>query len=198
MKQSIGILAYGSLIADPGWEIEEVRTRIIDSVITPFTVEYARSSSGRGDAPTLVPYDGGGKVQAQVFTLDTSVEDAIDRLYRREVGAVGSGRRYKHSKDPGPNKVMINRIYDEFGLDVVLYTCIGATIDKPDATKLAQLAIKSISKAESGKDGISYLMNAIEAGIRTPLTIAYVDEIKRIVGVDDLQDALVKLKKCDR
>ncbi|MCU7837954.1 MAG: hypothetical protein KZQ94_01080 [Candidatus Thiodiazotropha sp. (ex Troendleina suluensis)] len=195
MKQTVGILAYGSLIADPGWEIEEVRTRTIDGVTTPFPVEYARSSGGRGAAPTLVPYEGGGQVRAQVFVLDTSIEDAADRLYRREIGAVGGERRYKHRANPGLNKVVVDRLEWAFELDVVLYTRIGATIDNPDATKLAGLAIKSVAQADAGMDGITYLMNAIEAGIETPLTAAYVDEIRQRTGARDLSDALTKVKE---
>lgn len=195
MKKTVGILAYGSLIADPGWEIEEVQTGIIEDVTTPFRVEYARSSKGRGGAPTLVPFDGGGQVRAQVFVVDTSVNDATDRLYRREIDAVGSKQPYEHSANPGPNKVVVDRVEGEFGLDVVLYTLIGATIDEPDATKLAGLAIKSVAEAESGKDGITYLKNAMEAGIETPLTAAYAEEIKRLTGAGDLSEALGRVKE---
>ena len=195
MKQTVGILAYGSLIADPGWEIEEVRSGVIEDVKTPFRVEYARSSTGRGGAPTLVPFEGGGQVRAQVIVVDTTVEDAADRLYRREIGAVGSGRPYKHSTNPGPNTVVVDRLEGEFGLDVVLYTRIGATIDEPDAAKLAGLAINSVAEAAPGKDGISYLMNAMEAGIETPLSVAYSDEVKRRTGTSDLSDALAKVRE---
>ncbi|MEW8558205.1 MAG: hypothetical protein AB2588_09470 [Candidatus Thiodiazotropha sp.] len=100
MKQTVVILAYGSLIADPGWEIEEVCTGTIKGMTTPFPIEYARSSAGRGGAPTLVPYIGGGEVCAQIFIMDTSVEDATDRLYRREIDAVGSNRHHKFDGTP--------------------------------------------------------------------------------------------------
>jgi len=195
MMQTVGILAYGSLIADPGREIKEVRIKTIEGITTPFPVEYARSSAGRGGAPTLVPYEGGGQVRAQVFVVDTSVEDAADRLYRREIGAVGSDRHYKHSTNPGKNTVVVDRLEGQFGLDVVLYTRIAATIDEPDAAKLAQLAIKSVAESDLGKDGITYLMNAMQAGIETPLTAAYADEVKRLTGASDLSEALTKLKK---
>jgi len=51
----IGILAYGSLIIDPGPEIGPLIVRRITTV-TPFVVEYARLSRTRGGAPTLVPH----------------------------------------------------------------------------------------------------------------------------------------------
>ncbi|MEW8053019.1 MAG: hypothetical protein AB2809_21915 [Candidatus Thiodiazotropha sp.] len=195
MKQTVGILAYGSLIADPGSEIEEVRTRIIGGVKTPFAVEYARSSKKRGGAPTLIPYDDGGQVRAQVFVVGTSVEDAADRLYRREIGKVGSGKPYEHKANPGQDTVVVDRLEGAFGLDVVLYTRIGATINDPDAVKLAGLAIKSVAEAPQGEDGITYLMDAMEAGIETPLTAAYADEIKRLTGAGDLSEALKKVKE---
>jgi hypothetical protein len=194
MKQTVGILAYGSLITDPGWEIEEVRTRTIEDIMTPFLVEFARSSNGRGGAPTLVPYEGGRQVCAQVIVVDTPTADAADRLYRREVGAVGSARCYKHSDNPGPNTVIVDRLEGQFGLDIVLYTRIGATIDEPDAEKLALLAIESVAKADPGQDGISYLMNAMKAGIETPLSAAYAEEIKQSTGAHSLEDALTTMK----
>jgi len=122
MKQTVGILAYGTLIADPGWEIDEVRTRTIEGIMTPFLVEFARSSDGRGGAPTLVPYEGGRQVCAQVIVVDTPAAEAADRLYRREVGAVGSARQYKHRDNPGRNTVIVDRLEGQFWLNLVLYT----------------------------------------------------------------------------
>ena len=51
----IGILAYGSLIDDPGREIEPLIIRRLKGVETPFQIEFARSSSTRDGAPTLIP-----------------------------------------------------------------------------------------------------------------------------------------------
>ena len=55
-KRKVGILAFGSLIHDPGSELKPkiaMRTR----GMTPFGVEYGRySSKTRGGAPTLVPH----------------------------------------------------------------------------------------------------------------------------------------------
>jgi hypothetical protein len=54
----IGILAFGSLIGNPGDEIAalEIAAERRHGVLTPFPVEFARSSTKRGGAPTLVPY----------------------------------------------------------------------------------------------------------------------------------------------
>ena len=162
--------------------------------MTPFPVEFARSSCGRGGAPTLVPYADGGHVCAQVFVVNTSVADATNRLYRREVDKVGSDRRYKHSNNPGLNTVIVEPLEDQFGLDVVFYICLGATINAPNAAKLAQYAIDSVTKAKPGMDGISYLKNAMDVGIETPLTAAYAEEIQRRTGALNLADVLEKVK----
>lgn len=55
----IGILAYGSLINNPG---DELAPLIIERIpcMTPFNVEYARLSLTRDNAPTLIPVQGEG------------------------------------------------------------------------------------------------------------------------------------------
>jgi cation transport regulator ChaC len=193
-KQMVGILAYGSLIDRPGPEIEEVRVRTIENVTTPFAVEYARSSRSRSGAPTLVPHDNGSPVQAHVIVVDTTVDDAADRLWRREIDAIGSGRRYVHSEIPGRNTVVVERFAGRFGLDVVLSTRIEATIRNLNATMLADLAIASVAGAKEGRDGISYLMNAMRHGVETPLTRAYAAEILRRTETDDLAAALEEVR----
>ena len=55
LRSSVGILAYGSLIAEPGVEIGSLIVRRID-ILTPFSVEYARFSATRGGRPTAVPH----------------------------------------------------------------------------------------------------------------------------------------------
>jgi hypothetical protein len=51
MKASVGILAYGSLIDNPGREIEAALVGRKPNVRTPFGVEFGRSSIKRGGAP---------------------------------------------------------------------------------------------------------------------------------------------------
>ena len=53
---AIGILAYGSLISTPGSEIGPL-LRGVTPKETNFEVEFARSSTGRNDTPTLVPVE---------------------------------------------------------------------------------------------------------------------------------------------
>lgn len=191
VKPSVGILAYGSLIANPGDEINAVMTGTKSGVETPFNVEFARSSRERHGAPTLVPVEvGGARVQAYILLLDASVEDATDRLYRREINQVGTAKRYKHSENPGVDTVIVKRLMNFHDMDVVLYTHIGKNIDDLTPAKLAQLAIKSAQELDNGRDGISYLIDAKRHGIKTKLSDAYEEEIKKQLGPKDLDEAL--------
>lgn len=56
----IAILAYGSLIEDPGKELQPLISERIEDVETPFSIEFARSSRSRDGGPTLVPVEVGG------------------------------------------------------------------------------------------------------------------------------------------
>ena len=83
----IAILAFGSLIEDPGKELRPRIRERIDGIKTPFSVEFARSSRSRGGGSTLVPVHGGGSpVHAVLLALDPAIElaEAMDLLWRRE------------------------------------------------------------------------------------------------------------------
>ena len=193
----IGILAYGSLISVPGAEIEKARIGIIKDVMTPFHVEFARSStgknSGRGGAPTLVPVtNGGAHVKGQVFVMDMSEADAANVLYRREIGK--EDVTYERPTEVKKSSVVVERLTNFAGLDVVLYTQIAATIDPLTAKKLAELSIASVKKAKPEKDGITYLMDAKESGIVTALSPSYESEILRKTECATLAEALAKLR----
>lgn len=190
-KKGVGILAYGSLIADPGDEIREVMTGTKTGIETPFPVEFARTSSKRERAPTLVPVEKGGvRVQAVILLLDAPEDDAAHRLYRREINDVGGGKLYRPRPDPGPDTVLIKRLENFYGVDVVLYTHIGANIEDLSPANLARLAIESARRLDDGRDGISYLINAKKHGIRTALSDEYEEEIKRQLAPKDLAEAL--------
>jgi len=195
----IGILAFGSLIDDPGDEIAAAMCGIQIPVRTPFGVEYGRLSSSRRGAPTLVPHALGGVVSARILSLatDCSEEFAMDILYRREIHAVGSSSKYTRSS--GPNSVLVKPWRDFHGFDVVFYTDFndGGKEAKPIPKKLAQSAISSVSPDYDGKDGIAYLFNKIRNGIITPLTREYEAEILRMTGAADLEGAL-KICKNER
>jgi SEC-C motif len=195
--QPVGILAYGSLISDPREEIAGATLSTKDCT-TPFNVEYARSSNKRKGAPTLVPVtEGGARVRAKIFLLNVSVEEATNRLWRREIDAVGSGRTYDPLKNPGVDKVIVERLLDFQGVGVVIYTKICANLHDHDGAKLAQLAIESAKRLDNGRDGISYLAAAKRNGVETPLSGLYEQEILRQLGAADLEDALCKVRNQD-
>lgn len=196
----VGILAYGSVISDPGSEIAAARVDSI-SVDTPFKIEFGRSSRMRDGAPTLVPVqEGGAKVKAVVIVLARSVSEreAADLLWRRETRKVGSGRQYKPPVHPRTNNVLVKKLTGFAGLDVVLYTDFPSSgkLKNPTPQHLAELAIAS-AKAPAGAkgmDGISYLIAVKESNIRTPLMPEYEKEILARTASTDLKEALNKIK----
>jgi hypothetical protein len=191
MQATVGILAFGSLIDDPGPEIEAALIGRKLNVRTPFGVEFARSSIKRGGAPTLVPLaKGGSPVLAQVLLVNVPERDAMDMLWRREINKIGQGGHYVHRSNPGPNTLIIHR-YDNFeGVDVVLAARFPATIKPLSAARLAELAIKSAHLERTGRDGISYLIAAKRNGITTPLSDAYEQEILHRTRARNLDEAL--------
>ena len=187
----IGILAYGSLINDPGAEISKLISEEIQ-VMTPFPVEFVRISKTRGAAPTVAPYKSGRPVKAKLFVLKDSVllQDAKSLLWRRETRKEGLDRDYREST--GLNAVIIRDRPGFHGLDHALYTDFNPSgkINDPDPGELAKAAIDSVAKAPDGKDGITYLMDIISIGIETQLTLAYQKEILAQTGTLSLAEAL--------
>ncbi len=194
----IGILAYGSLIDDPGQEIQSVIANRIECVITPFRVEFARKSSRRDDAQTLVPVEEGGTfVKAVILVLREGISEvnATNMLWRRETNRVGGNQTYT-PVNPGPNTVCIERLENFYNIAVVLYTKIAPNIHNLTSQRLADLAIRSAC-AEAGsqeRDGISYLIAAKRNRIKTPLMTEYENEILRQTKTTSLEDALRALR----
>jgi hypothetical protein len=190
MQATVGILAFGSLIDDPGPEIEAALVGRKLNVRTPFGVEFARSSIKRGGAPTLVPVaKGGTPVLAQILLVNVSEREAEDRLWRREIHKIGQGGHYVHHANPGPNTLIIDRYENFEGIDVVLAARFPPTIAPLTAARLAELAIKSAHLERTGRDGISYLIAAKRNGITTPLSGAYEWEILRRSRALNLEEA---------
>lgn len=192
MTRSVGILAYGSLIGEPG---DELKPKIVRQICcrTPFKVEYARTSSTRKGAPTLVPYRAGGHVSAQILVVDLAIREAKDRLYRREF-------RKTHGAYTASKSFRIETRRNFQGIDDVIYASFVANIEGLTAGKLARHAISSARKLDNGKDGISYLMNAMKAGISTPLSESYKAEILKQTGTTSLSYALTtcRIACCSR
>src|SRR5262245_32969803 len=153
MNVSVGIIAYGSLISNPGWELENAIVERKKHVLTPFKVEFVRSSTKRGGAPTLVPVaHGGSQVLAHILGLNLSEQEAKDRLWRREVNKAGGVGRYVHSNNPGPNTLIIDRYPNFEGIAVVLAARFSPTIFPLNAKHLAELAIESAKRVRDGRD----------------------------------------------
>lgn len=197
---SLGILAYGSLIDDPGAELQEIITDCLPGVMTPFGIEFARTSRTRDGAPVLVPVSAGGTpVMGVVLLLKDGIaeQDAMDRLYRREIHRVGCGKCYEHSHDGSLDQMRIGRCANLAGVKTLLYASFQQNIPNPTAEKLGRLAIES-AKARAGKrgkDGIRYLIDARRNGIRTPLMDGYRREILRQTGTHSLKEALHRVRQ---
>lgn len=198
--RKIGILAYGSLIDNPGTEIEPL---IIDKIkcTTPFKVEYARKSRTRGEAPTLIPReDIGQKVYAVILVLkdEVDLELAKSMLWRRETGQLDSEKKYTESSISNENKVEVKTLKDFFDVETILYTSIGKNIEgEINADILSSLAIKSIlsDAGENKRDGVRYLLNNLENGIITQFSEQYKEEILKKTKTNSLQEAITKLDR---
>jgi hypothetical protein len=193
-RKKLGILAFGSLIDDPG---EEIRSKIIMRIktTTPFPVEFGRySGKTRGGAPTLVKHETGEPVAAEILVLDESLplDEARDMLWRRETRKIGSGEKYLEGISK--NSVQVETTESPC-VASILYTDFGpeGKIEQPTAAELATYAIESVKNAQAGMDGITYLVKAMAAGIKTPLTQEYFKEILRQSETNSLREALEKL-----
>ena len=197
MTAQLGILAFGSLIDRPGWEIEEAVVARKSEIRTPFGVEFARSSRTRAGAPTLVPVEAGGNpVPAHILVVNLSEKEAKDRLWRRETDRIGQGGHYVDRRNPGPDTLSIDRYENLDGVAIVLAARFPANIAPLTAEALALLAIKSAQKLNNGRDGISYLLDVKRNGISTPLSVPYEQEILRRTKTASLADALTKIRAC--
>jgi cation transport regulator ChaC len=128
LTAKLGILAFGSLIDRPGWEIEEAIGARKSGIRTPFRIEFARTSRTRAGAPTLVPVDAGGSpVLANIFVVDLSEQEAKDRLWRRETDRVGQRGHYVERRNPGVDTLIIDRFDNLGGVALVLAARFPAT-----------------------------------------------------------------------
>ena len=198
----IGILAYASLIEDPGKELETLIRERISDVQTAFSVEFGRSSSSRDGAPTLVPVESGGApLQGTILVLDPAVEvqRAEDLLWRRETRNECSDKRYRPRDIPGPNTVMVEHLQNLANVETVLFTKIGANVKNRTPEFLADLAICS-ARSEAGEkrmDGISYLISVKIQKIQTPLMPEYEAAILQKTKAQTLQEAYDKIRSGD-
>ncbi len=194
----VAILAYGSLIDDPGAEIT-ARIASRRAVRTPFRVEFARPSVTRGGAFTLaVVEEGGAQVDAELIVLDDTVplQEAKSMLWRRETQQIGTGRQYHEVPHPGPNRVLVKEFTNFHGQELVLYVDFppGGKSTPLDADHLAETAIASARGRTDGKDGISYLLSVKRSGIVTQLMHGYEKSVLDRTGTTTLEEALQRAR----
>ncbi len=197
-KHRLGILAYGSLIDHPGEELAGMIVSRLDCK-TPFYVEFARLSSSRSNAPTLVPVTMGGRqVKAVILVLSDDVprEIAESALWRRERHKTVSTESYARPANPTKNSVLIETVENFEGVETVLYTSIDQNMGifaAPDS--LAYFGIRSIltTAGENGRDGIRYLLSAKQNGIVTEHSDGYEKLVLEHTDCSSLEDAIIKL-----
>jgi hypothetical protein len=85
--------------------------------------------------------------------------------------------------------------YESFeGVGIVIAARFAVTISPLTAVHLAELAIKSARLERTGRDGITYLIDAKHNGITTPLSVDYEQEILRQTQTSNLHEALRKIQ----
>lgn len=199
-KHTIGILAFGSLIDNPGQEISEIEIDRLDCE-TPFAIEFARTSSTRSNAPTLIPVEiGGRQVKAKIIILnpETNIDTAKSILWRRELHKTDRAQNYADPNNPGVNRVVVKVLEDFMNVDRVLYTSIGSNIHQTlTGELLANFSIASIlaQAGQQEKDGLRYLLSAKRNGIVTGLSEEYENQILIKTETKSLEEAIEKLDR---
>ncbi len=173
---NIGIFGYGSLLSNPG---DDIGPHIVDRIphVSPWKIEYARRSEGRGRGPTLVIHKAGRAVNGQILLLDV------------EANRLADVREWLWERENKPRRRCIKEM-QMGGVRHVLYCDIESNIDDSElnADSLARFAIKSLS-LKPKRNGIAYLARNIELGIVTPLTYAYREAILRLTRSSNLDEA---------
>lgn len=202
-KYKIGILAFGSLIDNPGEEIKKLEVERLDCE-TPFKVEFARISSSRGKAPTLIPVQDdakGRKAKSKLIVIKDTINlnEAKSILWRRECHITDKSKKFKEPERPTSKNVLIGELENFCNVEKVLYTTFLLQEELKDINpeRLADFAIESIlSKAGmEEKDGIRYLLSAKESGIETEYSKEYEEFILSKTETNSLKEAIEKLDR---
>jgi hypothetical protein len=206
---NVGILAYGSLISNPEYELASHVVAQIP-IQTPFPVEYARSSCGRSGAPTLVPVPEGiaRPVDGVILLLDEGISErtAMNMLYRREINCVGERSIVYEKKKQSAKKdgLIIERNTGLIATPVIFASFQPNIPDVLDPNKsdndkaklLAELAKKSLTLQTfcCKRDGIQYLADNLDSGVETCLSRAYEAAILQMAdNAPDLAKARLRI-----
>jgi hypothetical protein len=177
VQRQVAIMAYGSLITQPGAGLKPLIVQRIPCP-TPFRVEYGRASRKWGGGPVLVPHRAGGPVNGQLLVLQRGVSlgQAVELLAERE--GLPSGRGVVEVADAGLRE----------GLAVIAAS-LPRNLPAPDMAPL-RLAERAVASTSNGPlNGIAYLAQAVAAGIETPATVAYVAAVLALTGAASLEEA---------
>jgi hypothetical protein len=173
-QPQIAIVAYGSLIYEPGEALAEL-VQETEPCRTPFPVEYGRHSRKWGGGPVLTVDPRGEPVDGLRMVLKPGLPlgRVIDVLALRE--GISSAEGIIQIDQPGP---------------LAHLTCALprnlATADM-DPAALARRAASSVRNGDL--NGVAYLREAVQAGVRTARTDAYVAALLAISAAADLLEA---------
>ena len=158
---------------------------------TPFSLEYGRFRKLSGGSRGVAPHDQVEPVEVEILVLDDDVpyKEAQHMLFRRKIEEVGSGKTY--TRKTGDNYVIVEEWTDNPCVERVFCTDFH---DKGKKDSVTAEALASVTLTECGKDGITYLHDNIAAGIHTPLTDAYRDEIRKQTNSTSLDEAHEKAR----
>lgn len=168
-KTRCGILAFGSLIWEPG-QLEKLRKIDEREYETPWPVEFAHSSTYRGGAPTLVRVTHGKKVMGRLYLYSNDAQEVIQALADRERTKLDKIGSFTHLGIP------------------IYFADLSLNITPLTPNQLAKLTIESVKKCP-GRNGILYLRKCIEHGINTELTPEYTAAILRETKTKNLNEA---------
>jgi hypothetical protein len=183
--RQLAVLAYGSLLAHPGPFFGKHMLKLIRCE-TPFPVEYAgRSTKRHGGAPTLVKWPRGKPVYGGLIVLDL-VDQAADLATARTELAKREGADNGKSKN-------IKDDLEVFGYRVVYSDFPPAKKNNLMGHCLAEYALSSVAECvREGHplcNGIRYLAENIEWGVKTTLTNDYRNAILELTGCSGLHRA---------
>lgn len=119
----------------------------------------------------------------------TEVSYAKDILFRRELNKVGSDLKYQ-KKD----WIELKESRASHLCEVILYAAMAPNLNIVEPAMLAALAIESARNPKNHgikrRDGIRYLYDIKDLGIRTPLMGEYEKQILKQLNVESLEEAL--------
>ena len=173
-QRRIAVLAYGSLIRQPGAGLALVIASV-EPCRTPFPVEYGRASRRWHGGPVLVPHERGAPVDGALLLLadDVDLGTAVELLAARE--GLESGRGVVEVDMPG------NRL--------VIAAALPRNLPAPDMEPDA-LARRAVDSARhDARNGVAYLNGALRSGVRTPASEAYARSVMELVGATSLDEA---------